>query len=512
MMVLMMLLTQGSGSDLLDYLHTQTYWKLQGAEMSVASMRAQLAPVREGDLAGLVGDFTGDDAGKQQAARGKIQSLGAAALPALYKAVETVRGKADKAAALQQLIGEVLEKPKIGAVRRLMAIRTLGELKNREALDTLRGLLTSKVMFEADYARAAIAAIEGKAYKRAPLAAKTLAKDPWMLPAGCGIVGQMVVRQGGGIDFDQAIKAMGPMLGGQDPQQALEQITRMLLDATGRVGNIRIHSVTLGVASDVGSNSGFGVVLARGLYDAGAVKQVLSQQGAGKTRKVDDVEILCPADEASLILPSNELLVVVFGPGPRRHSRVSANGATPPETSQADAPTAPAVAAMAAAIKNGTGSLRADGDIGKLIKTVDTTAPLWAAIKVSDAYRQGGPIIQPFDTATLTGKPTEDGKALDLKLVARGTNADGVTAAVQKLEEGLQEARQEISQDAGRMPFLKSIADFLNSVHVNRDGKTVTVTARVEGVSSMMMLFMTGMRSAPAARAAPARVEAEAAP
>lgn len=498
MMLLMMLLTQGNGSDLLDYLHTQTYWKLQGTEVSVASMRARLAPVRDDDVAELVGELTGDDAGKQQVARAKILALGAPALPALYKAVQAARGKADQAAAIQQTIGEILEKPKIGAVVRLMAIRTLGELKKPEALEPLRGLLTSKAMFEADYARAAIAAIEGKPTKRAPLAAKVLSRDPWMLPADCGIVAQMAVPQGGGFDFDEAIKAMGPMLGGQDPQQALEGITGMLLKATGRVGNIRIHSITLGVANDIGRRKGFVVVLARGMYDAKAVKQVLSQEGAGHIQKIDDVEVLSPGDEVALMLPSDEMLVFVASPGSKRHARVTAEGDVPAEAPQPVRPIAPAVASMAAAIKNGTGSLRGDGDIGKLIKAVDTTAPIWAVAKVSDAYRQGGPIIQPFDTATLVGKPSKDGKAMELTMVARGSDAAGVAAAMQKIQEGLQEAKEEVSREAERVPFLKSMADFLASIKTNQDGQTVTVTARIEGISSMMMLFTMGVRATPA--------------
>ena len=489
MMMLMTLLTQGNASDLLDYVQSQAYWELNGVQVTVSSMQAQLAPVDAAEAAKLADDLTGEDAAKQQAARSKIALLGSRALPALYKAAEAAQGKPDKAAAIQAAIGEVLQKPKTGAVRRLMAIRTLGELKKPEAVETLQGLLKSKTMFEAEYAKAAIAAIQGKPFQRAPAPAKALAGDPWKLPSDCGVVGQLAIPQGGGFDFDEALKAMGPMLGGQEPQQALRMVTGMLLEATGRVGNVRIQSVTFGVASNVGPHDGFVAVLVRGQYDAKAVKQVIAQEGGGETEKIGGLEVLRPDEEVALILPSDEMLVFVAGPRRRR-----VEGGEP----QPGRPTDPAVKAVIAAITKETPSLSPTGDVGKLIKAVDTTAPMWAVAKVSDAYRQGGPIIQPFDTASLVGKPTKDGKAIDLTLTARGTDAEGITTAVAEFNKGLQEAKNEVSNEAQQMPFLQTISDFLASIETTRDGQTVTVKGQLKGSAPMMMLpMMFGMRAAP---------------
>jgi hypothetical protein len=509
LMMLMALLTQGGGSDLLDYVQSKAYWQLQGVEVSAASMRAQLAPVEAADVAKLLDALSGDDATGRQAAAAKIRALGARALPALQKAAGAAQGNPDKAAAIQEAIGDVLKKPKVGAVRRLMAIRTLGELKKREALDTLRGLLKSKAPFEADYARAAIAAVEGKPHERPGVAAKTLARDPWMLPADCGIVGQLSIPQGGGFDFDKALKAMAPMLGGQDPQQAMQMVTRVLLEGAERVGNVRLHSVTLGVASDVGPRKGFVVVVARGLYDAKAIKQLAAEQGSGETEKIDGVEVLWPDEKLALILPSNELLVLVGGPGPRRRRPAKAEGMDPAEAPQPPRPIRPAVTAMAAAVKKGSGSLTPDSDVGKLIKAADTAAPLWAVVKISDTYREG-PIIQPIDTATLVGRPSKDRQTLELSLVARGSDADAVAAAVMKLHEELQKARQEVSREAERMAFLKPIADFLASIKTQQEGSAVTVTAQLKGAASMTLLPMMLLGRAGAAppppdmRAAPA--------
>ena len=160
-----------------------------------------------------------------------------------------------------------------------------------------------------------------------------------------------------------------------------------------------------------------------------------------------------------------------------------------------------AVATMVAALKKKAGTLRADGDVGKLIQAADTAAPLWAVARISDAYRQGGPIIQPFETATLIGKPGKDGKTLKLTLTARASDADGAATAVAKLQEGLQEARDSIAREAARMPFLKPIADFLASIKPSQDGAVVTVTAQLEGGGATMLLPMTFMGWATPARA-----------
>jgi len=509
MMLLLTLVTQGNGSDLLDYVQSSAYWRIQGVTPSVATMQAELAPARSADAAGLIEDLTGDDDAKRTAAKIRIRVLGDRAMPLLEKAAKAAHGNPDKAVVVQDLIGEVLKKPATGAARRLMAIRTLGEFKKTEALPTLQGLLTSKALFEADYARAAIAAIEGKPYTRPAPSAKTRAKDPLMLPADCGIVGQMTVPQGGNFDFDAAMKTMATMGGGQDPNQMLDMGTRTLLEAVERLGNVRVHSATLGIAHTIGSQEGFVVVLARGVYDTKAVARLIADKGRGETQTIDGVKVYWPGDKVALILPSNDTLVFVAGPGPQRHSRSSDEGADP---AKPERPIAAAVQAMAKAVKTGAGSLDANGDLGKLIKSIDTAAPFWAVAKVSDAYRKGGPIIQPFETASLVGKPAKDGNAVELTLTAEGTDIVAITTAAQEFLKGLEEAKRELGQQAERMPAFKPMADFLGSIQVKLTAEKVTVTGRLQNSSTMMMIpmmflgFRAGAASAPQG-VAPQQVE-----
>ena len=80
--------------------------------------------------------------------------------------------------------------PHAAEVRRLIAIRTLGEMKTVEAVVALNALMESKEPFVADYAQAAIAAIEGKQAMRAGIAQDRMT-DVWLLPAQCELVAQI---------------------------------------------------------------------------------------------------------------------------------------------------------------------------------------------------------------------------------------------------------------------------------------------------------------------------------
>ncbi|MDP6044720.1 MAG: hypothetical protein QGG25_03850, partial [Phycisphaerae bacterium] len=234
MMLLMVLMGGGGGNDLIDYIDTNTYWALQSVEVTVPAMKAQLGPIDADAAAALAGDLIGDDEAKAASASAKIKSIGLAAMPHLEKAARQAQGKPDKAARVQNLIGELYANVQAPAVRRLMAIRTLGELKKLDGLATLTPLLKSKTLFEAEYAAAAIAAIGGKPFKRPGLSTKERMKDVGLLPAGCGVVGQAVMPPGKPVDVLKALKAMGKM-GGQDPKNFLPQLTSMIAMAAGRV-------------------------------------------------------------------------------------------------------------------------------------------------------------------------------------------------------------------------------------------------------------------------------------
>src|SRR2546421_8733531 len=97
-----MLLGGASGNDLLDLIPTDSYWKSKEVELTAPNIMVELNSIKADDTS------------------------------------------------------------KATAVRRLMAIRALGELKSADALPSLKTQLDSKEMFVADYAQRAIDAIESK--------------------------------------------------------------------------------------------------------------------------------------------------------------------------------------------------------------------------------------------------------------------------------------------------------------------------------------------------------------
>ena len=94
-----------------------------------------------------------------------------------------------------------------------MAIRTLGESKDKKAVDALTPLLASKEMFEADYAAVAIAAIEGKKTVRPVPDAAARAAELNRMPESLGVVTQAVqLRPAGPVpSVDEMLKTLMPL-------------------------------------------------------------------------------------------------------------------------------------------------------------------------------------------------------------------------------------------------------------------------------------------------------------
>src|SRR5213075_163124 len=121
----------------------------------------------------------------------KIVATGPAAIPALEKASDDP--DIEVANRTKNLIQQIRTNTKAASVRKLVAIRALGEKKSREALPALQPLLNSKEPFVADYAARAIAQIEGKPLPSRRLTPENLKTDLSLLPATCSIVGQVTI-------------------------------------------------------------------------------------------------------------------------------------------------------------------------------------------------------------------------------------------------------------------------------------------------------------------------------
>ena len=420
-MSLVMMLMVGQGpNELLDLVSTKDYWRLESVELTAENMLAQLKP----------------EPGAQNA-----------------------------------------------DIRRLMAIRALGELRSKAALPVLGKLTGSKELFVAEYAQRAVAAIGGKTLKGTGVPLARRMKDMNLLPAGTGMVIQYATAPGTGpVDIPKLIAQMGPMGESMLQEGGSDQITKPLVEVAGMIGNVRVDSVTIGLAGDMGNKKGYVVVVARGLYDAkraaAALKKLMTDQNQQRIDKVAGLDVYRPDDEVALILASNELLVFTAGP-------------------QADQLP---IEALAKAVKAGKGTLRDNKELAAIIDAADKSGRIWAAAQMTEVYRKAAPLFEPFHAAALSTKELKD--STQFTLLAQGKDADKVAAAVAQLHDELAKAGKQMDETTAQMPMLKPMAEFVKSIQVKQSAANVTITAKLTGKGSMGMLMapmmMFNLRASPA--------------
>lgn len=462
-MAILMALLGGGGNDFLDYVPTKAFWKSQGVEVTTAKLLAELKGAETPDASKLIKQLGAAQQADREQAQRKLEAMGPGVLPQLRKAARSP--DAEVAMRIDSLIASLSKKGAARTARRLMAIRTLGERKDRKALPALRKLLESKAVFEAEYAAAAIAAIEGKPFKRTGASTKAMASDLWILPGNCAAVGQVRFTPGKSVSIEQVAKKLAPMMPEGDVEAALAAANEAIISLALQVGNIRLEGVTFGMADDVGEEkeSGYVVLVVRGLYDPAAVRSIMIDRLRLKPEKVGGLELLSVADGAALMLASRERLVLLAGP------------------SRDKLP----IQEMAAALKSGKGKLADNKPMAKLIKSADRSGPIWAACCISETYRKSS-LLAPLRTLTLTSKQRP--KELHLTLSAVGTDAEKVAAAVKEFNGHMAEGREELARQAERMPMLKPIAEFLGSIKAAAKGANATVTARLPGEPMTLLI------------------------
>ena len=456
---ILMVLLGGSAGDLLDYVPSTAFWKSQGLEVTTVKLLGELKTAEAGDASKLIKQLGATQQADREQAQRKLEAMGPGVLPQLRKAAKSP--DAEVAMRIDSLVASLSKKGAARTARRLMAVRTLGERKDRKALPALRKLLKSKAAFEAEYAAAAIAAIEGKPFKRPGVSTKAMASDLWLLPAGCGAVGQFRLTPGKPVSVEEISKKLAPMMPEGGAEEAMAAANEALISLAVQVGNIRLEGVTFGVADDlvaddVGHESGYIVLVARGLYDPAVVRSTLIDRARLKAEKAGGLELLRIEDEAAFILAGSERLLYLGAP------------------SRDKLP----IQQMAAALKAGKGKLADNKPMSKLIKSVDRSGPIWAACCVSETYRKSS-LLAPFRTVVLTTKQRP--KELRFTMSAIGTDAEKVAAAVKEFNGHMAEGREELARAAERMPPLKPVADFLGSIKAAAKGADATVTGRLVG-------------------------------
>lgn len=418
-MLIFSLLTTG-GNDLLDYLPTADYWQCQSVEVNVDSMLKSLSP--------------------------------AATAYARHA----------------------------GSVKQLMAIRTLGEMKDVKAVPALTALKDAKAPFVADYARQALAAINGTPYQRPGATDQALAEALGLLPANCGVAAQargaVLFPNAGAVDFDKLFNSdetkRMPFVTPENVKQMREQFVQTLLDIAEQIGNVRLSALTFGLADNVDDNRGFLMFAGRGQYDARAMQAYLSKM-MPPPKTINGFPVYSPEDQLALMPVSNDTFVFLAGPN---WEELPVDGITK-------------------ARQAGARGLAKESPLKTLMEAINTQSLLWLVVQVNDNYREAPPLV-PLDTLTLTSKPGKDG-AMNMTLLAKGKDSEAIKAQVASLkadiQEGLIAMKRAHEENTMGMGFLiKPMIAFLESIQMEQAGTTVTIKAiwKNKAMGSILLPFI----------------------
>ncbi len=393
-LVMTTLLGGAPGNDLLSFIPTESYWKAKDVQVTVPNLLLELNSVRPEDAT------------------------------------------------------------KPTAVRRLMAIRALGELKSADALNTLNQQLTSKEMSVADYAQRAIDQIQGKPLKTFfAVQPGIMRKDLYMLPEHCARLDRYGFANRGALEPKKLNPANPDDASAADQKTKVDAFITGLINLAETTGNIRADGVTIGLADTVGENEGFFVMYVRGQYDHKAVADAIRPQ-MPNAKTGGDLEFMTMAD-FGCAAPSDDLFILASGP---------ANNVPIDEVGDA--------------FKEGKGKIDSNTDLMDVIKTINITQPAWAALAVTDSYKQAAATGRNLKSITLIGKAAEHGIAYTV--TAAGVDADGAKSAADALTAFTNDSKGEVNHNAEQDPTYQPLSDLVNSIEIKSDGSKVTATATMK--------------------------------
>ncbi len=437
------------GNDLLDYLDTEQYWQIKNVPVTLQAMTAELQPPKQQDVSQLIPELEAADAPARDEAGRKIRKAGASALEPLRAASRSGRLELSRRAG--RIIEEIHGDLKPVEVRRLMAIRALGELGKKDALPILQPFLDLKEPFVADYARTAVGLIEAKPVVR-PRPLELIRNERWLLPGNCFAVGQLTPREGKPVSVAKGIELIRIGRGG-DRNDMINRATRQIVVMAEEIGNVRVESATFGTFEGE-EKAPVLVVFGRVQCDAEGFRG-LARRHKLPMRQVQGVDVFEPSRGAAILIPSDDQVIVIGAMGDQ--------GLPVERTIEA--------------IKSNKGGLAEATSMKKLIEKVDTALPLWVVGEVTETYRRV-PVVEAFDTFSLFGR--RDGDALALTLEAKGHDPEKAKAAAEALARYAEKGIKEINPIVTVAPILSAAVDLLGTVKVSSAGDTLTATATLK--------------------------------
>ena len=473
----------GGGRDLASLVSPGHYWESKGVSVSVEQLSHELDPIKPGDISKYLADLDAGDPAVRQTAAVEIFKMGPAALSALTETVNSGSPEASERAASLQVQIRAASKPLF--VRRLMAVRTLGEMKDARALPILRPLLNSTEMFESEYARQAIATIEGKACPPRTATAAERAADLALLPARLDTVIQIAPSLGAVfsleklialLPFDQTRKA-----------QAGSELNSTLLETLNIAGNVRIDAITVGIYPAPPGVPGNYIVVVRGQFDATALCAALGRV-APDSELIDGVRVFHIDEDAALLVPSDRRIVYL--------GREAAGEL--------------GIAETIAALRTGSSDLAKNVELLTLVKSVDHGAPLWAAALLTPGLKelkQVGDPLGMFDSLTIVATQSMDkGNVVTAaRLVATASDQPHAQQGMASMQAYLNNAVGDGQRIETKRPDLKPFIDFLESAKLEAEGNKVSLTASLPETSVLLNLT-PAMQTEEAPPAVPRRV------
>ncbi len=453
-----------SGNDLFDYLPLDDFWKQQHVSVSAESMAAILVDSPATDVSELIKQLGSEKFADREKAYSGLKRAGNSILPQIKKAVKETTD-----VEIRQRLNQIAESiAKLNADRatlRMVALRTIEKRKYKDALPNVRKLTDSPNKLIADYARQTAAALEGKPYKRPAPSTDQLNQDLALLPSDVGIVAQVRAPKSKVEDVFAPLKAFGglgfPGGGGDIVSKMKAEIVKFAI----RSGNIRVDSMTLGVAKDVGRREGYAVFVLRGHYSPDKLLAFMKAERGGRLKKVavGGMDVWKPDGKVAIICPSNDRLIFIVG---------------------ASADTLP-VSKVVTALKAGAAKPSFSPEIKELVAKVDRTKLAWGVARMNKTYREAPP-LQPFDW--IVGEVDQDAKgAISFRFKGEGSDAATVKAAIDKSNKELAKGIKQFEALGAVMPMMKPMLDIMKSIKIESKGKQATLTLKVDKISSLLL-------------------------
>ena len=417
-LILFAMMLGPGGNELLDYIPSQPYWKLKNVTPTADNIAAELMAIKAGDTS------------------------------------------------------------KATQVRKLMALRTLGEMQNASVVPMLQAFADANEPFVADYARRALATAKGqKIPPRLALPPPQLANELGLLPVHCSTIVQLSERGDASSDPNKLL-ADFPLEPGQDRVALADAFTKRLVDLAERIGNVRVDSATFGLSDDVTVSSGYFVINFRGQLDAGAMNEAMKEI-AGEPTDVDGKPVYRFGPAAAVFVVSDARVVLVSG---IKREKLP-------------------LSEIAGYIKANQTAHVTTQTVMQMLKQVDMTNPMWGVCQVSPAYQES-PLLTDIEALRLTA--LKDGRGLALELRARGRTNDAAQNAMDAFLENISHLQAKLHIASTNQPVVEPMDRLRASVRGERKDVVATLTAAVH--ASPAELYRMAMMFDPPVNAAAQRM------